>query len=157
MIVSGVGSTLMAISFYMIESYSFLMFNLFWMALSVYGIAIRKPSESKNERHENSKTALVFLGLVGVANFASLGLLSLETTSWFAVGMYLAAYATLASKLITRQVYMVCTVVGSIASLAYLIDVGNYPSVAHTTFSALVSVYTLFRDGLKGKVKQEQV
>ena len=145
MALSAIGSVLMAISFYLVGGYSFLFLNVLWFVFSVHGFLKRGNIEYACIALSPSLGRILLIG-VSVPTVCATLVGSFEMASWGAVGIYLLAFVLFASEMISRQGYILASVFGSLCSIPYILELGNYPSLVHTILNVAISLYSLARD-----------
>ncbi len=142
---SGIGSFILIISFYILDSYAFVLLNVVWVLISINGYyCCMKDSDVDVDRKPE---IIVFTFLILVLPGVIMLALGYHTiVSWFSISIMLMSYFSFASQKIFKIDYIIFTLIANLLCLIHLVEIQNYASLIQTLISIIISFNMIMKE-----------
>ncbi|MBE8233331.1 MAG: hypothetical protein HAW67_06300 [Endozoicomonadaceae bacterium] len=147
---SGIGSFILCLGFYILNSSAFLLLNVIWTIISIYGYKNRSIKIAKHNQQVRGSQEGV-LNVVLCIAFGSTGVyftfIQLSTVvAWISISLMLVSYFLFALNKIKRFEYILFSVLANILCLTHLTDIQNYSSLVQTVINLLISSIAIYKN-----------
>lgn len=140
-LISSLGSSLVAISSYFLESYPVVFLNIVWFFISIYGFLNYNHSKSYNfiKIKKIYFNFFIFFSIIFCLFFYNI-----FDLAWITTIIYITFYFLLSIKKITIHYYLFICIIGFLISIPHLIYYQSYSVLLNEFIAASISFYNLF-------------